>query len=152
MPQIVGVSTVNPLSRGVVRRIMAHPQSKTPIRLTVDQAASITASTADTSEKLRATYFPQRKVLYPGVSKAGAGEERADILARAVEIAVDLFVDQRSGNWGEIDEDDLSLVKVRSPSDAANDAKGAADQAAKAKRKARKAGARRAKAAQESEA
>lgn len=132
VPQIVDVSTVNPVSRGVVRRIMAHPQSKTPIRLTAEQTAAIVASTAESTENLRAAYFPQRAVLYAGAPQAGANEDKSDILARAVEIAVDMFVDQRSGKWGELDDEDLTLAKVRT---AGEDAKTDGD---RAKRKARK--------------
>ena len=117
VPQIIDVATVNPMNRGVMRRVMRHPKSKTPIRLTADQLAEIAAATAESSEKLRAAYFPDRPMLYAAASKAGAEDDRTSILARALEIAVDLVIDVRSGTWGNLDEEDQALATVNRPDD-----------------------------------
>ena len=117
VPQIIDVATVNPMNRGVMRRVMRHPKSKTPIRLTADQLAEIATATAESSEKLRAAYFPDRPVLYAAASKAGAEDDRSSILARALEIAVDLVIDVRSGTWGNLDEEDQALATVNRPDD-----------------------------------
>ena len=112
VPQIVDVATVNPMNRGVMKRIMKHPKSKTPIRLTAGQMAEIATATAKSSELLRAAYFPDRTSLYAAPSQPGPEEDRVGILERAVEIAVDLVIDVRSGVWGSLDEDDQALATV----------------------------------------
>ena len=117
VPQIIDDATVNPMNRGVMRRVMKHPKSKTPIRLTAEQLAEIATATAESTELLRATYFPDRATLYAGASKAGPEDDRSEILARAVEIAVDLVIDVRSGKWGNLDEEDQALATVRRPED-----------------------------------
>ena len=142
VPQIIDVATVNPMNRGVMRRVMKHPQSKTPIRLTAEQLAEIATATAESSERLRATYFPDRPVLYSASSKAGAEDDRAAILARALEIAVDLVIDVRSGKWGNLDEEDQALATVHRAEDSPRPAG-----AKKANRKRQKAAGGRANAA-----
>lgn len=109
LPQIVGVEAVNPLIRGVMSRVTKHPLSMTPIRLTADQLTSIAVGTSEATEKLRAAYFPDRTVLYTSSSKSGPEADRAEILSHALEIAVDMLIDVRSGTWGKLDEEDRAL-------------------------------------------
>ena len=115
VPQIVDVRTRNPMGAGVIRRLMKHPKAKTRIALTTGQREKVESSVRDSNERLRATFFPDRPVLFGPLSDRAANPPREESLVAAVEIAIDFFVAQRSGNFSEVKEEDRHLAKVIKP-------------------------------------
>ncbi len=115
IPHILPEGGFNPLTHSLVAQVTGLSDPGTRISLSPEQRKRLNARVAAGNEALRAALFPDRPSLFTERETAGAPAGRP--LAEALDLAAQMIIRLRMGEWQALPEQDRARARVRTPTE-----------------------------------
>lgn len=96
IPEILPDGQANPLRSGLLEDVMRRSTGDAKLRLLPEEKKRIEARTAASNERLRKTYFPDRKTLFTNSDDTETPQARLIARDRALDILAQLYSERRA--------------------------------------------------------
>ncbi len=114
VPQILTSGEINPLRKGLMRGLSTMSKDMPRITLSPEDLVKVAETTHESEERLRVEYFPDRPTLYSPANPRQVSDPAA-ISEMAIDLAMQMIIKLRMGEFPVLSEKGRSLARVLKP-------------------------------------